>query len=85
MKISDRLAESYVNVSPHWREIKQDLSQANCASECVVNADDWTENVVFQLIRHDGVKTSQLVYTYHLFRDLSFPQLYTELKRLVEN
>ena len=84
MHLTGPLDTPQLKTFAHWEEIKNTLLRFEGASSCVIFADDWSESIVFQLIQHDQQKTNQLVYSYHLFKELSSAQLSTALQRLLE-
>ena len=83
MKISGSIAHSQFAGSANWRSLQDAIARDDYAHECIVNADDWTENVSFQLVCLSGAKTEQLVYTFHSLRAISPPQLRQDLQALV--
>ena len=83
MKISGSIAQSQFAGSANWRSLQDSLARDECADECVVRADDWAENVSFQLVSVTGAKTDQLVYTCRALSALSPPRLRQDLRALV--
>ena len=84
MKIIDTFTSPTLERFPSWENLKDNLSNSDYARACIISTDDWSENVIFQLVRHDRQKTGQRVYTYHVFRDLSVAQVKNELQELIE-
>lgn len=82
MKISRSMTQSGLADSASWRSPRESPARDDYADECIVNADDWTENVSFQLVCLTGEKTDQLVYTYHALSALSPPRLRGDLQAL---
>ena len=82
MRLSESSGGSKLEEFPNWESIKEKLSRADFARECAIDTDDWTENIVFQLTRHNGTKATPQVYTYHLFEHLSPTQLAGELQEV---
>ena len=80
MILTEHSVGSRLRQLPRWEETAEELAAADYASECRVYADDWTENVIFQLIRHNGMKATPQVYTYHVFAQLSPGQIANQLQ-----
>lgn len=80
MKVRKDFVRTQVRQFENWEDIERELSQTEFARECVISADDWTESVIFQLIKHDGMKAFPQVYTYRRLMQLLPEELVEALR-----
>ena len=82
MKVTVSPACPELGKFPHWEEIEGEIERADFGRECAIDADDWTENIVFQLVRNNGMKAYPVVFTYHIFGNMSPVQVVEALREV---